>query len=189
MVLLGLLSIGGNRQLASTASRHLTLVALVFFGVYVHRDILPLATFALRPLDDAQGPLLWIKIAFITYIGVVEPLVEPKFFSQSKVRLLGACHVQSPDGVHPQDNARSTTVNPEQTASLASQLSYSFLNPTVFQAYRMPHLPADQLPPLCDYDEAKRLKERSQPVSRHVLIPVHTRGSRFASVPQPVLEV
>ena len=78
MVLLGIIGVTGNRQLASTASKHLTLVALVFFGVYVRRDIWPLATFALRPLDEAQGTLLWVKIALIAFIGVIEPLVEPK---------------------------------------------------------------------------------------------------------------
>ena len=34
---------------------------------------------------------------------------------------------------------------------------YSFLDPIVFLAYRIPHLSHDQLPPLADYDHAHQL--------------------------------
>jgi hypothetical protein len=54
--------------------------------------------------------------------------------------------------------------NPEQTASLLSLLIYTFLDPIVFLAYRMPHLPHDQLPPLADYDYAKNLSKKALPV-------------------------
>ena len=48
-------------------------------------------------------------------------------------------------------------------------LTYVFLDPTIWRAYRLPHLPHDQLPPLCDYDEARHLKARAYPVSSTVL--------------------
>ena len=38
---------------------------------------------------------------------------------------------------------------------------YSFLDPIIFLAYRIPHLSLDQLPPLSDYDRAKHLVTRS----------------------------
>lgn len=47
--------------------------------------------------------------------------------------------------------------NPEQTASLLSFVFYSFLDPLVFLANRVPHLSYDMLPPLADYDYAKNL--------------------------------
>jgi hypothetical protein len=53
---------------------------------------------------------------------------------------------------------------PEQTASWASMMMFSFLDPTVALAYRVPHLSFDQLPPLADYDEAHNLVKRSFPV-------------------------
>lgn len=53
----------------------------------------------------------------------------------------------------------------EQTASIFSMAIYSFLDPTVFLAYRIPHLSFDQLPPLADYDHAKNLVNMSFPVS------------------------
>lgn len=54
--------------------------------------------------------------------------------------------------------------NPEQTASLFSLWTYGFLDHIVAQAYRVPHIPRDQLPPLADYDHAKTLVEKSFPV-------------------------
>jgi hypothetical protein len=54
--------------------------------------------------------------------------------------------------------------NPEQTASILSLVLYTFLDPIIFLAYRIPHLSHDQLPPLSDYDYAKHLKAKSFPV-------------------------
>lgn len=53
---------------------------------------------------------------------------------------------------------------PEQTASILSMVLYTFLDPIVFTAYKMPHLPFDLLPPLADYDRAKSLVKRGFPV-------------------------
>lgn len=54
--------------------------------------------------------------------------------------------------------------NPEQTASLFSFFTYIWLEPTVWRAYRLPHLPTSELPPLCDYDEVGNLIKQSYPV-------------------------
>lgn len=53
--------------------------------------------------------------------------------------------------------------NPEQTASLISLVTYAFLDPTILLANRIPHLSADQLPPIADYDQAKNLVKKSFP--------------------------
>lgn len=53
---------------------------------------------------------------------------------------------------------------PEQTASIVSFLSYTFLELTIWLAYRTPHLSFDQLPPLCDYDAVKYLIPINYPV-------------------------
>ena len=52
-------------------------------------------------------------------------------------------------------------MNPEQTASYLSLVSFQFVNPTVMKAWRIPHLPYEELPPLADYDYADYLKARS----------------------------
>jgi hypothetical protein len=51
--------------------------------------------------------------------------------------------------------------NAEQTASLASFVTWAFLDEIIFKAYRLPHLPYDELPPLADYDQGKWLRQRS----------------------------
>jgi len=55
--------------------------------------------------------------------------------------------------------------NPEQTASIFSLMLYTFLDPIVLEAARVPHLSHTQLPALCDYDYSKILTERAFPVS------------------------
>lgn len=57
--------------------------------------------------------------------------------------------------------------NPEQTASILSLVTYSFLDPVISLANRIPKLTHDQLPPLADYDYAKNLIASSFPV-RHL---------------------
>jgi len=40
-------------------------------------------------------------------------------------------------------------------------MTYTFLDPVVFLAYRVPHLSQDMLPSLADYDYAENLVKRS----------------------------
>ena len=47
--------------------------------------------------------------------------------------------------------------NPEQTASLWSLVTYTFMDVTVWRAYHMPHLPFDLFPPLPDYDHLRNI--------------------------------
>lgn len=54
----------------------------------------------------------------------------------------------------------TAVANPEQTASILRWIFWSFLDPVVWRAYRLPHLSHDQLPPLADYDEAHYLTEK-----------------------------
>ena len=58
-------------------SFHTTLVVLSILGVYIYRNVWPLLTLTLHPLDDAEGWLLWMKIGLASLAGVFLPLVEP----------------------------------------------------------------------------------------------------------------
>ena len=58
-------------------SHHPTLVVLSAIVVYIDRDVWPLITFTLVPLDSAEGALLWTKLALAVLTGVVLPLIEP----------------------------------------------------------------------------------------------------------------
>jgi hypothetical protein len=52
----------------------------------------------------------------------------------------------------------------EQTASILSLITFSYLDPIIFSGYRSNHISVDQLPPLADYDYARNVKARSFPV-------------------------
>lgn len=56
------------------------------------------------------------------------------------------------------------TPNAEQTASIVSFWTYSFLDPTIVKASRVAHLAYEDFPPLCDYDATKNLIKQSYPV-------------------------
>ncbi|KIK69543.1 hypothetical protein GYMLUDRAFT_236056 [Collybiopsis luxurians FD-317 M1] len=50
--------------------------------------------------------------------------------------------------------------NPEQTASLLSLLFFSYLDPIIFKASKVPHLSTDELPFLSEEDQARVLREK-----------------------------
>ncbi|KIP05211.1 hypothetical protein PHLGIDRAFT_534835 [Phlebiopsis gigantea 11061_1 CR5-6] len=126
-----------------TFSRHLSLVIFATLAVYIYRDLWPLMTFTLQPKDGAEGALLWVKIVLLFFSGALLPLLEPYPYLPY-------------DPSHPAQQP-----SPEQTASIASFLTYVWLDPTIWRASQVPHLPSDDLPSLCDYDEVKNLIRRS----------------------------
>ncbi|VDC01967.1 unnamed protein product [Peniophora sp. CBMAI 1063] len=123
---------------ARAASSHLTLITFVCFVVYAIRDLWPLVEFNGKPFDGVEGRILWAKIALLAAVGVVLPLIEPRSYV-------------------PKDPKNPTEPHPEQTASIFSSATFTYLQPTVSLAYRVPHLPFDRLPPLADYDHAQVL--------------------------------
>jgi hypothetical protein len=52
---------------------------------------------------------------------------------------------------------------PSQTAPLIGFVTYSFLEPLLWEAHRTGHLGADRVPPLIDTDRTSVVKERSFP--------------------------
>ena len=58
----------------------------------------------------------------------------------------------------------TTDINPEQTTSWFSFLFFFFLDGIIFKASRVSHLPAEEFPPLADYDWATHLVKKSFPV-------------------------
>ncbi|KAJ7670138.1 P-loop containing nucleoside triphosphate hydrolase protein, partial [Mycena polygramma] len=143
--LLATFSILGGQKWSRIAIKHLNIVLLTTFTVYFYRDIVPLATVALVPMDLWEGKMLWPKIITLFAVSGVIPLVIPRQYIP--------LNPKKPMPV----------ANPEQTASILSSAFYFFLDPIIFLAYRIPHLSFDQLPPLCDYDSAEYLKAEAFP--------------------------
>ncbi|KAH7073426.1 hypothetical protein BKA62DRAFT_734051, partial [Auriculariales sp. MPI-PUGE-AT-0066] len=112
-------------------------------AVFFYRDVWPLGTYDLTPLDIPYDPLFWPKFFILNVVGLVVPLLIPNPYIP----------------VDPNDPSEEPA--PEQTASLLSFMMFSFLDPLVWAGYRATHLAYDRLPPLADYDRARVLKERA----------------------------
>ncbi|RDX45542.1 P-loop containing nucleoside triphosphate hydrolase protein [Lentinus brumalis] len=138
---LGLLEICGRKPVNSRAHAHISWILFLVWTAYLYRDVWPLATVDRVPVDTAEGPFLWAKLALLTVAGVVIPVTVPRKYT--------------PEPLEP---------NPEQTESLISLLSYNFIAPVIWLAYRMPHLPFDMFPPLPDYDHLRNIVGRSFPI-------------------------
>ncbi|KAF9476113.1 multidrug resistance-associated ABC transporter [Pholiota conissans] len=142
--ILGLMSVL-SKTWSISATRHNIIVLLSTLTVYLYRDIWPLATYDEQPEDTEEGSVLMVKIVILAFIGVVIPLVIPRRYTP----------------VDPKDPMPAP--NPEQTASVLSLMTFTFLDPVVFLGYKVPHLSFEQLPPLADYDSAKYLMEKAFP--------------------------
>ncbi|KAL0579466.1 hypothetical protein V5O48_002572 [Marasmius crinis-equi] len=123
--------------------RHLNLNLFTIFAVYCYRDVYPLATYTKEPQDlPHTGPaaawMLWARIAVLGIASVLIPLFVPR---------------EAVDSKHP---------SPEQTASMFSLLTFAYLDPIVYLAYRVPRLDLvwERLPPLAEDDCARVLRER-----------------------------
>ena len=66
------------KEWSVSTTRYNIFVLLSVFGVYIYRDIWPLATFTKEPKDLQEGYLLWIKFTITTLTAVVIPLFIPR---------------------------------------------------------------------------------------------------------------
>ncbi|KAG1716785.1 hypothetical protein ID866_383 [Astraeus odoratus] len=138
--LLGLVSVTTRIERSRIAASHLVVVLLVLFSVYTYRDVYPFLTFTEEPRDLQEGCLIWAKVAVLTTIGVVLPVLCPTQYI-------------------PVDPASpSNFPHPEQTASWFSFSLYIWLDPIVYAAQRVSHLSHEKLPPLADYDHSRNLR-------------------------------
>ncbi|KZV59749.1 P-loop containing nucleoside triphosphate hydrolase protein [Peniophora sp. CONT] len=140
---LAVLNIATSAPLSNIAAPHLVLILLASCTVYGFRDIWPLMTYTLQPLDVEDGVLMWTKIALLAVAGIIIPLIVPRQYI-------------------PLDPEKpSEKPNPEQTCSILSFLTYSFLDEPVYAAYGFQKVTAETLPVVADYDRTAHLVERS----------------------------
>ncbi|KAL0950661.1 hypothetical protein HGRIS_007447 [Hohenbuehelia grisea] len=141
-------------RVLKTLPTHLSCLLLLTLAVFCVRDVWPLCTYTLRPLDlppkhadiPLAAPLLWGHIGVLTLTAVFIPLLSPRPYI-------------------PIDKKNPSPVpNAEQTCSLFSLLTYSFLDAIIFKAYRVRHMGFDELPPLADYDRATVLRDKAFPL-------------------------
>ncbi|KAF9469444.1 P-loop containing nucleoside triphosphate hydrolase protein [Collybia nuda] len=131
-----------RRRPSAATSHHLTFVLTSSWVVYFVRNVVPFMTYTLHPADSLY--MLWELIGVLSLAAVVLPLITPRRYI-------------------PFIESDPMTPNPEQTASPLSLLLFSFLDATVWKAYRVSHLPLAELPPLADSDHSKNLVRTAFP--------------------------
>lgn len=145
IALLTCINVFGGQWISKIASRHATVLLLIFTAVYFIRDFFPLATYHLSPQDEAEGDLIWAKIALMFFTGLVIPLCVPRIYMP----------------VDP-ENPQSETA-PEQTASILSLATFSYMDCVLWKAQKVEHMTKEDLPPNADFDYAANLKKRAFP--------------------------
>ncbi|KAI0782171.1 hypothetical protein C8Q75DRAFT_811859 [Abortiporus biennis] len=142
---LAFISVVGTPEWGTIATGHLVPVLLVPWGVFVYRDVWPLATYTLIPADGDEGWFIWAKVFLLTLAAAIVPMTSPRRYIP----------------VDPTDPMPKP--NDEQTASWLSRSLFSYCDRTILKAYRQPHLTIDDLPVLADSEYTKNLVRRSYP--------------------------
>ncbi|KAL7284501.1 hypothetical protein ACG7TL_001792 [Trametes sanguinea] len=148
-------AVSGSPQLSRLAFIHASSILAVSWGVYMYRDVWPLATLAGFPADAAEGRILWIKLGLLSLGGIAIPLFCPHQYI-------------------PVDPKEPLPPSPEQTASIHSRLFYTYLDRFIWRARRLSHITYDLLPPLPDHDHLKHLANRAFPI----LDPIQSKSQR-----------
>ncbi|EMD41585.1 hypothetical protein CERSUDRAFT_110141 [Gelatoporia subvermispora B] len=143
-LLLSIATVARGQRTRSIACRHLATLLAVTWGVYMYRDVWPLATYSLSPFDASEGWVLWAKVTLLTIAGVIIPVTAPRQYI-------------------PLDPKDPQEPSPEQTASIISLIVYFWLDPLIWKAFKTPHLKLEELPPNADYDMVQSLIKKSYP--------------------------
>jgi hypothetical protein len=70
-----------NGEWAAVARTHMTAIMLTVVVVYARRDLYPLVTYVLKPVDGSQGWLLWSRLGIASLLGTFIPLVIPRTYT------------------------------------------------------------------------------------------------------------
>ncbi|KAI1790062.1 P-loop containing nucleoside triphosphate hydrolase protein [Ganoderma leucocontextum] len=144
LVVLGLLALFGKPSLNGRSYAHVSWILVLIWSAYMYRDVYPLATLDPTPVDTSEGSVLYAKLALLTIAAVIVPVFVPRKYVP----------------VNPKEVLEPS---PEQTSSIASLVSFTFIGPVIWTAWKMPHFKYDLLPPLPDYDHLQNLVGRSFP--------------------------
>lgn len=106
-------------------SRQLALLLFADIAVYFILDVWPFVTISPVPFDPSTEPATWARIAFLSLSAIIIPLVMPRPFRPLT------------PGAEP---------SVEETASLFSRYTYSYLDAIVLYAYRAPDVTVKDMP-------------------------------------------
>ncbi|CAE6514065.1 unnamed protein product [Rhizoctonia solani] len=146
--LLAILSLTLAQGLQIVANFHLVVLLLAAFSVQAWEYLVPLALSNQNPADS-YGWLIWLHAGLLGFVAVVVPLWIPRLYI-------------------PLDPKNPVMPNAEQTASLISLITFTFMDPIVYASYRAPKLEYDQLPTLADYDHGAVLRQHGLDALDHM---------------------
>jgi hypothetical protein len=122
----------------------------VEFVVYFILGVWLYATYFAQPFDPPSDVTTWVRFALLTLTGLVVPLVMSRPF-----------HPSALDDVRPSD---------ENTASLLSAYTFTFLDPIVYHANRVGNVTPDDMPEISESEKieilSKRVFKSLEPVQR-----------------------
>lgn len=75
--MLAFVAVCARLKVANAANNHLVLLMFIFWATYAYRDLYPLATFELVPVDVAEGWILWAKVGLLSFASIIIPLNIP----------------------------------------------------------------------------------------------------------------
>ncbi len=78
LAVLASFSIFGRSSLNGRAYGHASWILVLVWGVYMYRDVYPLATVNTTPSDTAEGLFLYAKLALRTIAAVIVPIFFPR---------------------------------------------------------------------------------------------------------------
>ncbi|KAI0782154.1 P-loop containing nucleoside triphosphate hydrolase protein [Abortiporus biennis] len=135
-------ALSANRSSRSTiVSAHLNIILLPSWVIFIYRDIVPLCTYTLTPLDKVDI-MYWVEFVLLGFAAFLIPLCMPRVY----VPLDPSAPMPHP--------------NEEQMASLLSLMLFNHCDSTIVKAYRVPHLTLEELPPLSDREQIRNLMKR-----------------------------
>lgn len=123
--------------------------------VYISLDVWPYATYYLEPLDPIFEPIAWIRILLLLISGLIVPLVMPRPFRPLT------------------PGAKS---NIEDTISLLSLYTFSYLDHFVFYANRVGNVTPNDMPEIADAEKIESINKRANYIlnpigrKRHVML-------------------
>jgi hypothetical protein len=86
---LAILSVAASPKWSRVAIKHLNTVVVSTFFVYFYRDIFPLTTFSLTPMDLWEGLLLWPKVVILFGVSVISLIIPRQYLPlDPKVRVI-----------------------------------------------------------------------------------------------------
>jgi hypothetical protein len=157
VALLAVFGLVSRGSVSRFLSPHTTFTLLAVVACYAYRDVWPTTTYTRVPQDAADGRALWAKVALALFAGVLVPVLQPHYVPSTDppvrprpLRGPVCAHVRIQRALSPVDRA-----------SLFSRTFFTFLDPLILAASRVPHLPFEAFPPMQDADRAERLVAQS----------------------------